>query len=108
VEERVENAVIQEKAPQPDDEIDVSPFFEYLKTDKGHEVATRVLDIFNDIKQATLAQATTHLRIEKWIQLALILAVVIAATILTLHDKFNPTIGVLFGTLVGYVFGRRK
>jgi hypothetical protein len=41
--------------PEPvEEEWDVSPFFEYLKTPQGHEVATRVLKVIEDVKKATL------------------------------------------------------
>ena len=90
-----------------EEEIDVSPFLAYLESDKGHELASRVLKIFEDIKKATLETTTSHAKFEKWLQVLIILIVVIASSILTYLGKFDSTIGVLFGTLVGYLFGKK-
>ena len=107
--EQVEDRIGRERLGNADEQgIDASPFFEYLKTSQGHEVVTRILDTVDDVKKATISQTTTHVKIEKWVQLAIILAVVGATSILTAMDKFDPSVGVLFGTLVGYLFGRRK
>ncbi|MBI3596055.1 MAG: hypothetical protein HY203_02750 [Nitrospirae bacterium] len=96
--------------PIDDNEEDVYPYsvFEYLDTEKGHQVATRVLDIIDEVKKATIAQKASYARLEKWLQIGIIGVVIVASTVLTLYDKFSPTIGMLFGTLLGYVFGKRK
>ena len=97
---------------EPDDEYEdegyPSPFLEYLKTEKGHEVVIRVLSIVDDVKKETITHNASHAKLDKWLQIGIVFAVIVASTILTIFDKFNPTIGVLFGTLVGYVFGRRR
>jgi len=33
---------------------DWESFFEYLRSDKGHELATRIVSLFEEIKKATL------------------------------------------------------
>ena len=90
-----------------EEDIDMSPFFQYLSTDKGHEVAKTVLTIIDDIKKATVKHSAGHAKLETWMKIAVILAVIAAATLLTLSDKFNSTVGVLFGTLVGYIYGKK-
>jgi hypothetical protein len=90
-----------------DDELDTSPFFDYLRTQQGHEIASRAVSIIEDVKKAALSHSASNARLEKWLQIAIVVAVIAASTYLTATDKFNPTIGVLFGTLVGYVFGKR-
>ncbi len=91
----------EEKNTQPD------PFFEYLKSDKGHEILSRTIKIFEDIKIATLEKSTSHAKFEKWIQGLIVIIVIVATSILTYLGKFDSSIGVLFGTLVGYLFGKK-
>ena len=97
-----------EPVDEYEDEVCPTPFFEYLNTEKGHEVVTRVLNIVDDVKKATITHNASYAKLEKWQQIVIVFAVIMASTILTIFDKFNSTIGVLFGALVGYVFGKRK
>jgi len=91
-----------------EDDINFSPFFEYLKTENGHQIASKILTIIDDVKKATLSNTTGSIKLFAWHKIIIVALVVIAATILTMFDKFNPTVGVLFGTLIGYVFGKTK
>jgi hypothetical protein len=90
-----------------EDPWDVSPFFEYLKTPQGHEVTTRILQVVEDVKKATLDKSASHAIFEKWLQGIIIVIVILATSILSYLGKFETSVGVLFGTLVGYIFGRR-
>ena len=89
------------------DEIDFSPFLDYLKTENGHALAGRVIGLVEDFKKATLEKTTRHATLEKILQITIIVVVVGAASWLSYLDKFETSIGVLFGTLVGYFFGKR-
>ncbi len=92
----------------PEEEgVDFSPLFEYLKTEQGHQLASRIVGIVEDVKKATLEKSSTHAIFEKWVQAAVIVVVVVAASVLSYFGKFETSIGVLFGTLVGYIFGKR-
>lgn len=94
--------------PEPEeDELDVSPLFEYLKTPQGHEVTTRIISIIEDVKKAALEKSASHAIFEKWLQGAIIVIVIIATSLLSYLGKFETSVGVLFGTLVGYIFGRK-
>jgi hypothetical protein len=93
-------------ADEEEQEIDLYPFFEYLQSDKGHEVVTRILSLVEDIKKATLGKTTSHAVFEKWLQAGIVIVVVGATSILTYLDKFNGSVGILFGILVGYIFGQ--
>lgn len=99
--------VDNEEPIEKEEETDFSPFLKYLESKKGHEIASRILLIFEDVKKATLENSTQHAKFEKWVQLGTILAVVGATSILTYFERFDASVGILFGTLVGCLFGKR-
>lgn len=90
-----------------EDEIDLGPVVEYLSTKNGHEIASRILTIVEDVKKSTLERNASHAKFEKWLQVGIIVLVVGATTGLIYVDKFDSTVGLLFGTLVGYMFGKK-
>lgn len=98
----------EEELKKPDEEeLDIGPFLAYLESDRGHELASRILRIFEDIKKSALETSANHAKFEKWLQVGIVGLVVIASSVLTYFGKFDSTIGVLFGTLVGYLFGKK-
>jgi hypothetical protein len=106
--------VVRPEAPSPaarpvadEEPLEAPTLFDYLQTPEGHGIAKRVLDIIDELRKAKVAQDATVVRYEKWLQIAIVIAVVGASTVLAVVDKFTPTIGVLFGALIGYVFGKR-
>lgn len=101
------NPTIRE-SDHKDDEIDLGPFFRYLKSEQGHEIAKQVIIIFEQLRTNGFAQNTKLKAIDTWLRYVLVLSVIIAAVVLSLYDKFDSTIGVLFGTLIGYFFGRTR
>jgi hypothetical protein len=98
---------VQPETNEYDEEIDIGPFLSYLETEKGHEIASRVLSIFEDIKKAALEKNASHAKFEKWLQVGIVLFVIVASSLLTYVEKFDSTVAVLFGTLVGYLFGKK-
>lgn len=86
---------------------DIQPILNYLQSPQGHEIASRLLSVVEDVKKSTLEKSTSHAVFEKWIQSLIIFVVVAAASILAYLGKFDTSLGVLFGTLVGYVFGKK-
>ncbi len=89
------------------DASDLQPFLNYLQSQQGHEIASRVLKIFEDVKKATLEKTTSHAAFEKWLQAVIVVVVVGAASTLSYLGKFDTSLGVLLGTLVGYIFGKK-
>jgi hypothetical protein len=97
----------------------------YLQSDKGHEIAKQVLELVKDIKRSTLDRNVeqdkanaeqARLREERlhrfygWVlvsQNIVFALTILTASILTYMGKFDSTLAVLFGTLVGYFFGRK-
>ncbi len=96
-----------ESVNNSEEEIDLGPVLKYLESEKGHELASRTLRIIEDIKKATLETSSSHAKFEKWLQVTIISIVIIASSVLTFFGKFDSTTGVLFGTLVGYLFGKK-
>ena len=84
--------------------------FDYLKSNKGHELATKVLELVKEVKvgNAQMEYNTQRSYIKRWtlIQGLVFIFAISAVTFLTYEGKFNATVGVFFGTLVGYFFGK--
>ena len=91
-----------------DDSIDFTSFWEYVQSEKGHEVVQRIVGMIDDVKKATLAHHGSYAKLDKVLQYVLVIGVVVASAWLSVVDKFSTPVGVMFGTLVGYAFGRRK
>lgn len=100
------------------DEQDATDLFDYLKSQQGHELASRIITLIEEVKKTTLDKNVEHSRINMELEhkhrrnylivlTIVVAATVISATFLTYFGKFDSPIGVLFGTLVGYFFGRR-
>jgi hypothetical protein len=93
-------------APKPAPS-DFEPLLVYLNGERGHEIASRLLAVVESIKHSTLDKSAGNARVEKYIQAVVILAVIIATSVLVVMGKFEASVGVLFGTLVGYAFGKK-
>ncbi|PJZ43642.1 hypothetical protein [Leptospira brenneri] len=103
---------------EPEEELAPIEIMDYLMSEPGHEIVKRIISLIEDIKKSTLDKNVeltkinvtnnhkqkTYLLIQQTIVIVL---VVIASIYLAVMDKFNPTIGVLFGTLIGYFFGKK-
>ena len=95
------------ESEEPAEVSDLQPILNYLQSPQGHEIATRLLSVIEDVKKATLEKTTNHAVFEKWLQAGIIFVVVVAASSLSYLGKFDTSLGVLFGTLVGYIFGKK-
>ena len=106
-----------EAQPPGDQEVDdlgEETLLDYLQSDKGHEILSQVLAMAKDAISSGLHKATVERDYAKQrardlyiFQGLVFVATVIPASLLTYYDKFSTPIGILFGTLLGYVFGRR-
>ncbi len=94
--------------PDEYEDVDVAPFFEYLQSRQGHEVASRVIGIIEDVKKATIDKNYSHAKFNRWMEAGVLVVVIVAIVGLSVIDKLNPTVGVLPGSVVGYFFGRNK
>ncbi len=93
---------------QEDEDIDISPMLDYLKSPQGHEIASRVVGIIEDVKKATIDKNFSHAKFNRWVEAGVIVVVIGAVVSLSIVDKLNPTVGVLLGSVVGYFFGKNK
>lgn len=109
----------RKKIEEPEEELDeeysdsaLLPVLEYLHSKRGHEVVTRILDIVEDLKKATLDKNTKSFITQfKWltiIQVVIVAGAMGAATYLTVQDKFTTTISLFLGTVMGYFFGKKS
>jgi hypothetical protein len=92
-------------------------FFDYLSSESGNKLASRIITLIEEIKKSTIDKNAIIAEknvdyIHKFntrfqtLQGIVYVSVVIASSTLAYLDKFTPTIGVLFGTIVGYFLGR--
>lgn len=91
-----------------DDEVDFSPLIGYLQSPQGHEIASRVVGLIEDVKKATLDKNYAHAKFNRWMEAGVIVVVIGVVAWLSVADKLNPTVGVLLGSVVGYFFGKNK
>lgn len=95
-------------ASEEDQEVDFSPFIDYLQSPQGHEIASRVVGIIEDVKKATIDKNYSHAKFNRWVEAGVIVVVVGVVAYLSIIEKLNPTVGILLGSVVGYFFGRNK
>lgn len=91
-----------------DDEINFSPFFAYLETPYGHEVAKQVLEIVRDLKKSTLDKTHTHATWGLWLRTGIFVFVIGAASVLAWSGKLDSTASGFLGVALGYALGSRQ
>ena len=82
-------------------------FIEYLQTPQGDGRLAQAIDIYKQNSQRQLDALKVNAVALRATQLILIVSVIAAATFLSIEDKMTPTVSLLFGTVVGYFFGRK-
>ena len=84
-----------------EEEIDVSPFMDYLQSPQGHEIASRLVGIIEEVKKVTLDKNFSHAKFNRWMEAGVIVVVIGSVVLLSIMDKLNPTVGMLLGSVVG-------
>ena len=77
--------------------------FDFLTTPEGREFGKHCLTHMTQY----LSNAGHNQRTELWVRAIVILAIILVVAALTYFGKFDSSIGVLMGTLVGYIFGKK-
>jgi hypothetical protein len=112
-----ENEISKDQAPIKDDEAEYPAFLDYLQTKEGHELASRVVSLFEGIQKATIEAGVDqkkrevefqHSTTRLWMKLqaAAIVTIIVAAVALAWHGKLDAAVATLMATLFGYFLGR--
>jgi len=125
-----ENPIEGEEPEEPDEDEIINPsasllIHNYLQSENGHEIAKQVVELIKGIKQSTLDKNVEldkvnaeqarlqmelmhrHYRRLLTLQTVVFTLAIVAASFLTYVGKFESPVAILFGTLVGYFFGRK-
>jgi ferric-dicitrate binding protein FerR (iron transport regulator) len=118
--EEIKQSEPSEVLPPEEESAEESPFtfLEYLDSDRGHEIAKKVLELWKDLQQTTLGSKSEETKEqlrrqhEAWrlgvtMQTALGAIVIITAGLLAWHSKMDATIAGFLGVALGYVLGRK-
>lgn len=116
--EAAANPTAEQPQTQPAEEGPVyPPFLDYLQSQQGHELASRIVTLFEAIQKATIEAGMEqkkrevefqHSTTRLWMKLqaAAIVTIIIAAVALAWHGKLDATVATLMATLFGYFLGR--
>ena len=102
---------------QQAEETTYPPLFDYLQTNEGHELASRIVSLIEALQKATTEAGAEqkkrevefhHSTMRLWmvLQAAAITSIIIAAATLAWHGKLDATVATLMATLFGYFLGR--
>lgn len=95
-------------AQKENDEIDFSPLITYLTSKNGHEIATEIVKIIKTKVDYSVGITKMAQILDQVVKIVLVALVLGSATWLSIEDKFTPTISLLMGTVVGFVFGKKS
>jgi hypothetical protein len=109
--------VLEQKPVPAEEVVEYPPFLDYLSTKEGHELASRVVALFEGIQKATIEAGADqkkrevefqHNTTRLWMKLqaGAITAIIVAAVMLAWHGKLDATVATLMATLFGYFLGR--
>lgn len=93
--------------------------WEYLQTDRGHQIADKIVTIIADLKNTATetfssernARLNAEIALRKFqhkVQLVVFALAAILVAGLSIFSKLDPGVSMLLGTMVGYFFGRNK
>ncbi len=102
--------------PEGAAESEYPPLLDYLQTKEGHELASRLVSLFEGIQKATIEAGAEqkkkevefqHSTVRLWMKLqaGAITVIIIAAGVLAWHGKLDATVATLMATLFGYFLG---
>jgi hypothetical protein len=103
-----------QESPEEAEAVEYPPLLDYLQGKEGHELASRILAIFEDVKKATIDRAAGQHKLTVQSQhkvtvegqrFVFIFTIGVAA-LLAWHGKLDATLAAFMGTVLGYLFGR--
>jgi hypothetical protein len=94
-------------------------FISYLESSKGHQIAKDVLESYKEFQNKKLENHKTYsmdilkrrsfnYKFTLIVHAVILLTIIGVASFLTANDKFSSTLGVFFGTILGYVFSKQQ
>jgi len=111
---------VEEATPKKAEVVGEQPYpalLEYLESEKGHVLVSRIVSLFEALQRATLESAAEqkkqemtfhHKTVRIWmiLQSAVIAVIIVSAVALAWHGKLDATVAALMGTLFGFFLGR--
>lgn len=91
-----------------DEEMEFVTLYDYLQSPEGHEIASRIVEIVEDTKAATIDKRYIQSKFNRWMDAGFIIIVSSVIIVLSVTNKLNLTIGLFLGIVIGYFFGRSK
>src|SRR5438270_4348239 len=103
----------------PEEELETSfSLFDYLSTNKGHEIAKDLLDLWKTLQNATIVGSSDEKKEalkrqhESWklgivLQSILSAVVILSAVALAWNGKMESTVAGFLGVALGYVLGKK-
>ncbi|CCN82022.1 hypothetical protein VIBNISFn27_600001 [Vibrio nigripulchritudo SFn27] len=107
----VENIEITKDSVEQDHTVEYqqhSPWLDFLASENGSKIANQTIEAFQGLQAEGSKAQLAISKFDKAVTCVLVVVVIIAVTGLTYFDKFTPSIGVLFGSLVGYIYGKKS
>lgn len=74
-------------------------FLKFMETEAGKQIANEVVKFLNSYQKKSAKL--------EWAKILIIALIISATGLLTYFDKFDASLGVLLGTLAGYLFGKK-
>jgi len=91
--------------------------FDFLQSNQGHELASRVVSVIEALQRATTEAGAEQKKREiefqhkttaltMWLQAGAVVIIILSAVALAWHGKLDATVATLMATLFGYFLGR--
>lgn len=96
-------AAAKEAPPSPE----FVAFVDYLASENGNALANRVMGFIEDRFKTSIEKNTEFATTQHYLKIGLIAIAIIVGGLLAYFDKFNSEIGILMGTVVGLLFGKK-
>lgn len=108
-----------EAKEEPQEDFVETNFWDYLQTEKGHNIADKIVTIFADLKNTATSTISKerderlkaeigYKKFQQIVQISVFAIAAIVVSSLSFLGKLDPGVSMLMGTMVGYFFGRNK
>lgn len=77
--------------------------FNYIKSQEFQRIVHELISAYTEKNKIEGIKSSR----DKKLQFVIVTSVIIASSVLSYFGKFDTSLGVVFGTLVGYIFGKK-